>query len=146
MNWEYRSSHQSQLGKNKSKRYAKNTLPSPTKKYSGWLDQTPPNSACWPRYEGGPSPLGQLGMLYRVTRVSTQQCLGALSRPWLKAFAGVKPVTLERRSYLKKPSTTSSERASPKTTLIRSDPSKKLPRGTKRIEGKLTSTFHAKMG
>src|SRR5258708_5214734 len=102
----YCSSHQNQLGRSESKPYVKNTLPLPIKKSSGWLDQMPPNSAYWPKYEGGLSPLGRLGMSYRATRASTQWCLGASLKPWPKAFNVAKPVTLGRKSYSKRPSTT----------------------------------------
>src|SRR5258708_16179308 len=122
------------------------TLPSPTKKSSGWLDQTPPNSAYWLKYERGLSLLGQLGMSYRVTRVSTQRCLEASLRPWLKVSSMVKPVTPGRRSYLKKPSMTFRGQVSPATTLTQNDHSKKPPQGIKKTEEKLTLISHAKMG
>src|SRR5258708_30289443 len=87
----YCSSHWSQPGKNEFRQYTKSTLPSPTKKSSGWLDRMPPSSACWPKYEGGLSPLGRLGMSYRATQVFTQRCSGALSHPCPKASSVVKP-------------------------------------------------------
>src|SRR5258708_32327857 len=85
-------------------------------------------------------------MLYKVTRASTQQCSRVSSKPWPRASDVVMLAIPEKRSYLRKPSTTSSERVSPETISTRSDPSKKLPQGTKRTKEKSTSTFHAKMG
>src|SRR5216684_4394685 len=141
----YRSSHQNRLGKNKFRQYAKHTLPSPTRRSSGWSDQMPRSSAYWHKYEGGPSLLGWLGTSYKVTWASTQWCLEVSSRPWPKAFGMEKPIMLGRRSYSKKPSMTFNKQVSPKTTLTQSNHSKKPLQGIKKIGGKLTSISHAKM-
>src|SRR5258707_14008384 len=143
---EYHLSHQSRLGKNRYRQYAKNTPTSPTKRSSSWLDQTPRTSACWPKYTGGLSPPGQLGTSYRVTWVSTQWYSGVSLKPWPKVFDVAKLITPGRKSYSKRPSTTFKEQVSPEITSTQNDHSKKHPQGTKKIEEKSTSISHAKMG
>src|SRR5258707_7675536 len=132
-------------GKNEHRSFGTPTPSSPTRRYKESWDPTALNSASLPKLKGAPSPLDRRETSPRE-KTCTLWCSTASSTPWPKPPGGQIVDIWSRKGYLKRPSTTCKGHEFRHRGSTQSDRSKKPRPGTKKTEGRSTSTYHAKTG